>query len=54
MQLILSINSLGTSIIMATHNQYLVDAYRQRVVEIKMGRIVRDEKRGRYEIDGEL
>ncbi|EHM10439.1 putative ATPase involved in cell division [Thermanaerovibrio velox DSM 12556] len=54
MQLILSINAMGTTVLMATHNQYLVDSYRQRVVELKMGRVVRDEKRGRYEIDGEL
>lgn len=54
MQLILSVNALGTTVVMATHNQHLVDAYRHRVVEIKIGRIVRDEKRGRYEIDGEL
>lgn len=54
MQLILSVNSLGTTVVMATHNQHLVDAYRHRVVEIKIGRIVRDEKRGRYEADGEL
>lgn len=54
MRLLLSINAMGTTVIMATHNQYLVDAYRQRVVELKMGRIVRDETKGRYEIDGEL
>ena len=54
MQLILSVHSLGATVLMATHNQYLVDAYRHRVVELKMGRVVRDEKRGRYEIDGEL
>jgi cell division transport system ATP-binding protein len=54
MQLILSINAMGTTVLMATHNQYLVDSYRQRVVELRMGRVVRDEKRGRYEIDGEL
>ena len=54
MQLILSVNALGTTVVMATHNQHLVDAYRHRVVEIKIGRIVRDEKRGRYEIDGEF
>jgi cell division ATP-binding protein FtsE len=54
MQLILSVNALGTTVVMATHNQHLVDAYRHRVVEIKIGRVVRDEKRGRYEIDGEF
>lgn len=54
MQLIISINALGTTVIMATHNQYLVDAYRQRVIGIRGGRVVRDEKRGRYNLDGEL
>jgi cell division transport system ATP-binding protein len=53
-QLIMSINSLGTTVIMATHNQRLVDAFRQRVIVIKAGRVVRDEKRGRYNPDGEL
>jgi cell division transport system ATP-binding protein len=50
----MSINALGTTVIMATHNQYLVDAFRQRVVGIRAGRVVRDEKRGRYSLDGEL
>jgi cell division transport system ATP-binding protein len=54
LQLIMSINALGTTVIMATHNQYLVDAFRQRVIGIRAGRIVRDEKRGRYNLDGEL
>ena len=54
MQLILSINALGATVLMATHNQYLVDAYRQRVVELRAGRIVRDEKRGRYDVDGDF
>lgn len=54
MQLILSVNAFVMTVVMATHNQHLVDAYRHRVVEIKIGRIVRDEKRGRYEIDGEF
>lgn len=54
MQLILGVNALGTTVLMATHNQHLVDAYRHRVVEIKIGRMVRDERRGRYELDGEL
>lgn len=52
MQLILGINAAGTTVLMATHNQYLVDTYRQRVVEIHRGRIVRDEDQGRYELHG--
>lgn len=54
MQLLLSINASGSTVIMATHNKYIVDAYRQRVVELRAGRIVRDEKRGRYDVDGDF
>lgn len=54
MRLLLSINAAGTTVIVATHDQYLVDAYRQRLVELHNGRLKRDEKRGRYFIDGEL
>ncbi len=54
MQLLLSINASGTTVVVATHNQHIVDAYKQRVVELRKGRIVRDEKKGRYEVDGDL
>ncbi|MDO9509161.1 MAG: ATP-binding cassette domain-containing protein [Thermovirgaceae bacterium] len=54
MQLLLSINASGTTVMVATHNQYIVDAYRQRVIELRKGRMVRDDKKGRYEVDGDL
>ncbi len=54
MRLLLSINASGTTVIVATHDQYLVDAYRQRLVELHNGRLKRDERRGRYFVDGEL
>ncbi len=44
--LLLRINRQGTTVIMATHDKTIVDAYRKRVVEIVGGRIVRDELRG--------
>lgn len=52
MQLLLGINAAGTTIFMSTHNQNIVDTYRNRVVEIHKGRVVRDEARGRYELSG--
>lgn len=52
MQLLLEINAAGTTVLMATHNQFLVDTYRHRVVEIRHGRIIRDDKDGGYESDG--
>lgn len=52
MQLLFGINAAGTTIFMSTHNQSIVDTYRNRVVEIHMGRVVRDEEQGRYELSG--
>ena len=54
MKLLLSIHAAGTTVIVATHDQHLVDTYRQRVVELHMGRLVRDEWEGRYSVDGNL
>jgi len=42
------INCQGTVVILATHNKDLVDKMRKRVVVIKEGRIVSDQKQGRY------
>jgi len=42
-QLLLEINALGTTLIMATHNQDIVTALRRRVVALEDGRVVRDE-----------
>jgi cell division transport system ATP-binding protein len=49
--ILLAINAAGVTVVMSTHNQYLVDSYRQRVVELAAGRIVRDEHAGRYTDD---
>ena len=49
MQLLLDINAAGTTVLMATHNQYLVNTYRHRVIEIRRGSIIRDDDEGRYE-----
>ena len=54
MKLLLSIHAAGTTVIVATHDQHLVDIYRQRVVELHMGRLVRDEREGRYGICGNV
>jgi cell division transport system ATP-binding protein len=42
-QLLLRINELGTTVLMATHNAEIVTALRRRVVALEDGRIVRDE-----------
>src|SRR6202023_2009630 len=45
------INRTGTTVVMATHDHHIVDSMRQRVVELAMGKLVRDEKRGVYGMD---
>jgi cell division transport system ATP-binding protein len=48
MLLLERINRTGTTVIMATHDHSIVDSMRRRVVELSMGRLVRDEIRGVY------
>ena len=46
MQLIYRINRTGTTVIVATHDKEMVDKMRRRVIELREGRIVRDELSG--------
>jgi cell division transport system ATP-binding protein len=48
MRLLDRINRIGTTVIMATHDNAIVDAMRRRVVELEEGRVVRDQARGVY------
>jgi cell division transport system ATP-binding protein len=47
-QLLLRINELGVTVMMATHNAEVVTALRKRVVALEEGRIIRDEVGGAY------
>ena len=47
-QLLLRINELGTTVLMATHNADVVTALRKRVVALEDGHVVRDEVGGAY------
>ncbi|WP_291527638.1 cell division ATP-binding protein FtsE [Bifidobacterium sp. UBA744] len=49
MEVLDAINRTGTTIVMATHNEEIVNSMRKRVVELKAGRIMRDEARGSYD-----
>ncbi|MGI8428878.1 MAG: cell division ATP-binding protein FtsE [Solirubrobacteraceae bacterium] len=48
MRLLYRINRTGTTILVATHDQAMVDKMRRRVLELARGRIVRDEATGLY------
>ena len=47
-QLLLRINELGVTILMATHQAEVVTALRKRVVALEDGRIIRDETGAAY------
>ncbi|HOD01254.1 MAG TPA: cell division ATP-binding protein FtsE [bacterium] len=42
------INSLGTTVIMATHDQRIVDRLTKRVIKIQKGKLVSDKEGGKY------
>ena len=48
MRLLDRINRTGTTVVMATHDQRIVDAMRRRVIELDHGSLVRDQVRGVY------
>lgn len=50
LQLLSEINSWGTTVIMATHNQEIVNTLKRRVVTIKSGKIIKDKVEGKYDI----
>jgi cell division transport system ATP-binding protein len=48
MKLLDRINRTGTTVMMATHDNAIVDAMRRRVVELADGAVIRDQARGVY------
>jgi cell division transport system ATP-binding protein len=48
MKLLDRINRRGTTVVMATHDDDIVDQMRKRVIELEAGRVVRDQSRGVY------
>ncbi len=49
-QLLLKINKLGTTVILATHDKEVVNNIKRRVITLDQGRIIRDHSKGRYAI----
>jgi len=47
-KLLLKINELGTTIILATHNKDIVNFLNRRVISLENGRVIRDEQKGKY------
>jgi cell division transport system ATP-binding protein len=48
MKLLDRINRTGTTVVMVTHDQAIVNQMRKRVLELDQGTLVRDQARGVY------
>lgn len=49
LKLLETINSMGTTVIMGTHNEQFVNQYRHRVLELNRGKLIRDDYKGEYD-----
>lgn len=47
-EILLEINKKGTTVVMATHNFEIVDKLSKRVIALEKGKVVRDQKKGKY------
>lgn len=47
-EILKKINDLGTTVILTTHNKSVIESLGRRVVTMDQGRIVRDDKSGKY------
>ncbi|MDP3875017.1 MAG: cell division ATP-binding protein FtsE [bacterium] len=47
-QILKKINDLGTTVILATHNKGIIDLLKRRVVAMERGKVVRDDRTGKY------
>lgn len=50
MRLLLKINKIGTTVLIATHNKEVVDNLKKRVIVLEKGRVVSDKKIGKYSL----
>ncbi|HWA32009.1 MAG TPA: cell division ATP-binding protein FtsE [Candidatus Paceibacterota bacterium] len=49
-QILKKINDLGTTVILTTHNRGVIDSIGKRVITMEKGKIIRDDKDGKYVI----
>lgn len=47
-QIFKKINDIGTTVLLATHDKGIIDSLGRRVLTLENGRLVRDNKQGRY------
>ena len=47
-RLLLKINEMGTTVILATHNKDIINYLGKRVITLHQGKVIRDEEKGRF------
>lgn len=47
-QILKKINDLGTTVILTTHNKGVIDALKKRVITMDRGKVIRDDREGKY------
>ena len=47
-QILKKINDMGTTVILTTHNKGIIDALKRRVITMEDGKLIRDDKHGKY------
>ena len=47
-RLLLKIQEMGTTVILATHNKEIINSLGKRVISLEKGRVIRDEEKGRF------
>ena len=53
MMLFEEVNKMGTTVVVVTHNNDVVDVMQKRVINLEDGVLVRDEKKGGYQVEGD-
>ncbi len=48
--LLLKVNKLGTTVLLASHDEAIVNAVKKRVVTMDKGKIIRDQRSGKYSL----
>ena len=48
LKLLLKINEMGTTVVLATHNREIVNKLKRRVVTLEKGKVIRDEEKGSF------
>lgn len=51
MMLLQEVNKMGTTVIVVTHNNDIVDVMQKRVITLEEGHLIRDDKKGGYEYE---